>query len=83
VPGVAHFWLLFVAPARWGQGLGRALHDVAVAQMRVQGYHRAELWTPVGAAAARALYARSGWVQTASHYAPELGLELLTVRLEL
>ena len=38
VPGTAHLWMLFVAPDAWRRGIGRRLHDAAVAEMRAQGF---------------------------------------------
>jgi GNAT superfamily N-acetyltransferase len=50
-------WLthLYVRPAAWGRGLGRALHDAGVARGANQ------LWVLEHNARARAMYERWGW----------------------
>lgn len=83
VPGTAHFWLLFVRADRCGKGIGRALHDLAVAEVRARGYLRAHLWTPAGARAARSLYEASGWTAKAVFHEERLRLELCAYELEL
>jgi GNAT superfamily N-acetyltransferase len=78
VQGVAHFWMLFVHPDWWRRGIGRSLHDLAVAEIAARGYRRARLWTPTGANAARALYSRAGWTEGESIHEQALGLDLTT-----
>ena len=75
---------LFVRRDFWGSGLADTLHDMMLDSMRERGYTSAVLWTPVGAARARAFYKRKGWQET-GELEPEsdLGLELLEYRLEL
>jgi GNAT superfamily N-acetyltransferase len=81
VPGLAHLWMLFVAPARWGTGLASDLLEWAVAGMAGAGYDRARLWTPMGQARARAFYERRGWRPTGREVVPEeLGLALVEYR---
>jgi ribosomal protein S18 acetylase RimI-like enzyme len=83
VPGLAHFWMLFVSPDSWGRRIGRTLHDVAVAEIVTRGYRRARLWTPVGAERARALYRSAGWVETGSTYDSDIGLDLIVYELDI
>jgi ribosomal protein S18 acetylase RimI-like enzyme len=52
---------LYVAPARRGQGLGRALLEAAMETSRGQGAARMELGTSEDDAAARALYESAGF----------------------
>ena len=75
---------LFVRRDYWGSGLADTLHDMMLDSMRERGYTSSVLWTPVGAARARAFYKRNGWQET-GELEPEsdLGLELLEYRLEL
>lgn len=61
IPGLAHFWQLFVRRDLWGSGLAAELHSRAVAEMRARGYDRARLFTPEPQARARAFYEREGW----------------------
>lgn len=83
VPGFAHVWLLFVHPGSWRRGVGRSLHDLAVAEMAAQGFRRARLWTPVRAEAARALYNGAGWVECDATFGEEVGLDLVAYELDL
>jgi ribosomal protein S18 acetylase RimI-like enzyme len=52
---------LYVAPAKRGQGLGRALLDEAMETARRRGAARMEIGTSEGDAAARALYESAGF----------------------
>jgi ribosomal protein S18 acetylase RimI-like enzyme len=52
---------LYVAPARRGQGLGRALLEAAMETARQQGAVRMELGTSEDDTAARALYESAGF----------------------
>jgi GNAT superfamily N-acetyltransferase len=61
IPGLAHFWQLFVRRDLWGTGLAGELHTMAVEAMRARGYDRARLFTPTLQARARAFYEREGW----------------------
>ncbi len=60
---VSEGWLdrLYVAPGRWGAGVGSCLHDAAVARRRAAGDHRLRLWTLEANDRARAFYERHGW----------------------
>jgi GNAT superfamily N-acetyltransferase len=61
VPGLAHFWQLFVRPPWWGTGLATALHAEAVHEAASRGYTAMRLFTPAGQARARRFYEREGW----------------------
>ena len=62
IPGLAHVSAVFVAPERWGQGIGQALLDMAMDQARARAYDRVQLWTHVNNHHARALYEGKGFV---------------------
>lgn len=62
IPGLAHFWQLFVRRDLWGSGLAGELHGMAVHAMRERGYERARLFTPAASGRARGFYEREGWV---------------------
>ena len=61
--GVRAEWLdaLYVAPDAWGRGIGRVLHDRALARVRELGCHRCHLWVLEHNARARRFYERLGW----------------------
>jgi GNAT superfamily N-acetyltransferase len=84
IPGLAHLWLLFVAPEHWGNGLAGGLLAWAQAGMIDVAYDAARLWTPAGQARARAFYERRGWRPSGrEHFSKELGLPLVEYRVEL
>src|SRR3954466_6895532 len=61
IPGRAHLWMLFVRPPWWGSGLAVRLHRLGPQEAARQGYETIRLYTPHGAARARAFYEREGW----------------------
>lgn len=52
---------LYVDPGRWGAGVGGALHDAALAELRAVGCTHARLWVLKGNQRARRMYERRGW----------------------
>jgi GNAT superfamily N-acetyltransferase len=56
-------WLdgLYVVPNSWGEGVGRRLHDEALARLRAGGSARCHLWVLEHNDRARRLYERLGW----------------------
>jgi len=84
IPGLAHFWMLFVRPPWWGSGLAARLNGLAVQEARRRGYEALRLHTPAGNARARAFYEREGW-HTSGEPIPEplLGLDLVEYRRDL
>jgi GNAT superfamily N-acetyltransferase len=59
-PLLLHVSMVFVHPAHWGRGVGRALLDALFSQARCDGYARATLWTGDENSRARRLYSRCG-----------------------
>jgi len=81
IPGRAHLWMLFVRPPWWGSGLATRLHRLALEQAAREGYETIRLYTPYGAARARAFYAREGWTAAGpAFHEPLLGLDLVEYR---
>ena len=83
VPGLAHLWHLFVDPGWWGAGVAALLHELALAEMREQGYAQARLFTPALHTRARRFYERRGWATVDRQFNDGLGLEMVEYRLEL
>ena len=54
-------YTLYVTPAHWSTGAGRALTDAALDGLRVAGYRRVVLWTLTENARARRFYAKAGF----------------------
>jgi len=80
-PGRAHLWMLFVRPPWWGTGLAARLHGLGLEEAARQGYETIRLYTPYGAARARAFYVREGWELAPPAFSePLLGLDLVEYR---
>jgi GNAT superfamily N-acetyltransferase len=81
IPGRAHLWMLFVRPPWWGSGLATRLHGLALQESVRRGFSSIRLYTPAGAARARAFYVREGWELHGPPFGePLLGLDLLEYR---
>jgi ribosomal protein S18 acetylase RimI-like enzyme len=73
-------YALYVVPAWWSAGAGRALMDSALASLRASGYSRAVLWVLAANTRARRFYDRAGFAPDgASTILTALG-DLLEVR---
>ncbi len=64
IEGLCHIGAVFVAPDRWGEGLGGELVDAALSEARSRGYNRAQLWTNANNARAHRLYEHRGFRRT-------------------
>jgi GNAT superfamily N-acetyltransferase len=84
-PGVTRLTHLFLRRDYWGSGLADTLYERMLESMLERGYTAACLWTPSGAARARAFYAKRGWQPTGEIEPADngLGLELMEYTLEL
>ena len=71
---VAELYALYVHPAWWSTGTGRALMDRVLAKVRAAGYTTITLWVLEANARARRFYARAGFVPDgARHLLDDLG----------
>lgn len=59
--GVGEIYRLFVAPERWGKGIGQALMDHALEQLKSAGFDQALLWVHADSRRARRFYEAGGW----------------------
>jgi GNAT superfamily N-acetyltransferase len=75
-------WFLIV-PEHRGSGLGRALLDAALGYCRNEGLASVFLWTFDALIAARKLYERAGFVETARESHRQWGIALTEVRMDL
>ncbi len=55
---------LYVMPESWSQGVGSALHDLALERLREANVQEARLWTLTENHRARAFYEKRGWSLT-------------------
>ena len=83
IPGLAHFWQLFVLPQWWGTGVAGLLHDAAIDEMRARSFEQARLFTPSAHARARRFYERRGWTDVDAEWNEWFQLELTEYRLGL
>ncbi|MFI6927522.1 GNAT family N-acetyltransferase [Nonomuraea spiralis] len=58
---VAEVATIYLVPESWGQGIGRALMDAAVAALTRAGYRQAVLWVLDANVRARRFYEAAGW----------------------
>jgi GNAT superfamily N-acetyltransferase len=59
--GVAEIAAIYVEPDTWRTGVGRALMDAALADLRTDGWRGVTLWVLAGNRQAREFYARFGF----------------------
>lgn len=64
VPGVFHLSLMFIDPARWGEGIGRHLTQALFETLPKSGMRAIELWTHEDNVRAQRLYTRCGFKAT-------------------
>jgi GNAT superfamily N-acetyltransferase len=62
-PGVAELRNMFVAPASWRRGVGRALVDAALEDLRGRGYSEVTLWSFAANDRANAFYEACGFTR--------------------
>jgi len=74
---VAQLRMLILAPQARGLGLGARLTDEAIAFARAKGYRKMVLWTNSCLTAARAIYARRGFVLDKSEAYEGFGQQLV------
>jgi ribosomal protein S18 acetylase RimI-like enzyme len=73
VPGLCYISMIFVAPDRWGNGIGGALVEAMLAEAGVRGYDQAMLWTHRDNGRAQRLYERLGFRATGREIDNDLG----------
>lgn len=64
LPGLCHISLVMVVPDRWGERIGELVVHRAIAEARLRGYDRVQLWTHENNLRSRALYRRLGFTET-------------------
>ena len=73
VPELCHIAMIFVAPERWGEGIGGRVLGGVLEEARSRGYERAQLWTHADNAHAQRLYERHGFRRTGREKGDDLG----------
>jgi len=70
---VGHLSRLYVDPGHWSRGIGRLLHDNAIAHLREHNFRSGTLWVLEANVRARRFYEQLGWRPTGGRlttYAP-------------
>jgi len=62
-PSDGEVYALYLHPAAWGRGVGRALHGAALDRLRALGHRRARLWMLAGNERALRFYRLAGWTE--------------------
>jgi len=70
---VAEVYAIYVSPEHWGRGVGKALHDEAVKQLRSRGFDEATLWVLDTNERTLRWYERQGWSPDGSEKMDEIG----------
>lgn len=76
-PGIARLRLFLVEPDARGTGLAQQMLDTCLGFARAAGFRRIRLWTHESHRAAGRLYARNGFVLTASTPAHSFGQDVV------
>jgi ribosomal protein S18 acetylase RimI-like enzyme len=73
VPELCHIAMIFVAPERWGEGIGGRVLGGVLDEARSRDYERAQLWTHADNARARRLYENYGFRRSGREKNDDLG----------
>lgn len=73
VPGLCHISMVFVAPQRWGEGIGGRVLDGVLADARARRYRRVQLWTHADNRRAQRLYEGHGFRRSGRETDDDLG----------
>ncbi len=73
IQDLCHIGAVFVAPGRWGAGLGGELVGAVLSEARSRGYGRAQLWTHADNVRAQRLYENRGFRRTGREKQDDLG----------
>jgi len=80
-PGTGEVYAIYVEPSMIGTGRGSELFAHVVADLRAQGYRRAELWVLPGNSHARQFYERAGWRADGAEKVQPFGdIEVIEIR---
>lgn len=73
VDGLCHISMVFVAPDRWGEGIGRQLIAATLDEARRRGFDRTQLWTHADNGRAQRLYEGHGLRRSGREKDDDLG----------
>lgn len=73
IPGLCQIAMVFIAPARWDQGLGGRIVDAVLAEARSRGYRHVQLWAHLSNDRAHRLYTGHGFHRSGREMSDNLG----------
>ena len=73
IQDLCHVGAVFVAPGRWGAGLGGELVEAVLSKACFRGYGRAQLWTHAGNTHAQRLCENRGFRRTGRGKEDDIG----------
>ena len=71
--GLCHVSMVFVAPDRWGRGVGARLLEILKVEARARGYDRVQLWTDADNDRAQGLFEWAGLRRTGREKVDDAG----------
>lgn len=81
--GWGEVYAVYVHPASWGRGHGRALMTIAEEELMQRGFHQTLLWVLEGNRRARAFYESQGWARGRPIRLEEIGgVQVTEIRYE-
>lgn len=83
IDGLCHIGAVFVAPERWGEGIGAMLVDATLEEARSGGYGKAQLWTHKENVRARRLYEKHGFGRSGREKDDDFGERIVHYEREL
>ena len=78
--GPGELYAIYLDPAHWGTGIGRALIERAEESLRASGFTDARLWVLEGNERAERFYRAAGWVQDGRKVDEFQGAEVVELR---
>jgi ribosomal protein S18 acetylase RimI-like enzyme len=83
IPGYCHITAVFVAPDRWGNGIGGRTVDAVLAEARARNYDYVRLWTHADNERAQRLYEHRGFRRTSREHIDDDGERIVQYGREL
>jgi GNAT superfamily N-acetyltransferase len=79
-PAVGEIWTFFVAAGLWRRGVGRALMEAALAELRRRGYAEVTVWSFAANERANGFYAARGFVPDGAKRTEETWADIGQIR---
>ncbi len=83
IEGFCHIGMVFVAPGRWGAGIGDMLVEATLDETRSRGYSKAQLWTHEENERAKRLYDKHAFERSGREMKDDFGAWIVHCKREL